>query len=116
VTTRSTIIAPLFLWPWWSWNEVGTFLQGDRTMKKILVFNLILTVIFPAYCFAEPFQSFSTKREIREDILSIIEDGLAKQEEIISYLEEVSADGIITADDECFKYFLNNNWIMSIRF
>jgi len=75
-------------------------------MKRFLVFTLILTIIFPAYCFAGPFEVFPTEKEIAKEILLIIEDGFAEYEEIASFLEKMNVDGTITASDECLRFYL----------
>ena len=70
-------------------------------MKKFLVFTLVLTIIFPAYCFASPFEVFPTEKEIVKEILLIIEDGIAEQEEIASFLETMNL-----YDEDCLRYYL----------
>jgi hypothetical protein len=65
-------------------------------MKKHLVFTLILTIIFPAYCFATPQRFIPLEDEILEEIMLIIEDGEVEEEEIASFLETVI---LIDADD-----------------
>jgi hypothetical protein len=37
-------------------------------------------MIFPAYCFGKPTQDFPTEREILEEIMYIIEDGIVEEE------------------------------------
>lgn len=81
-------------------------------MKKTLVCTLILTVIFPANCFTSPRKVFPTEEKILEEILLIIEDGIAEQEEISFFLEKVNVDGIITADDECGRFYLTISLIL----
>ena len=58
-------------------------------MKKCLVFTLMLTMIFPAYCFATPQRIISLEDEMLEEIMLIIEDGEVEEEEITSFLERV---------------------------
>jgi hypothetical protein len=90
----------------------GFFWWEGRTMKKILVCTLILVMIFPAYCFAQPWQEVLTEQRILEEILLILEDGVVGQEEITSFLEKMHVDGIITADDECLRYYSNISFII----
>jgi len=65
-------------------------------MKKYLVFTLVLTIIFPTYCFATPQRLIPLEDEILEEIMLIIEDGEVEEEEIASFLEKVI---LINADD-----------------
>lgn len=58
-------------------------------MKKCLVFTLMLTMIFPAYCFAAPQRIIPPEDEILEGIMLIIEDGVVEEEEVVSFLEKV---------------------------
>jgi len=58
-------------------------------MKKHLVFTLMFTMIFPAYCFATPQRMISLENEILEEIMLIIKDGEVEEEEITSFLERV---------------------------
>lgn len=59
-------------------------------MKRFLVFMLILTIIFPAYCFATPNTAVINKEkanpitydELIEAIMVALEDGSVEQEEI----------------------------------
>jgi hypothetical protein len=69
-------------------------------MKKFLVITLILTIIFPAYCFASPSEVFPTEKEIVKEILLIIEDGIAEQEEIFSFLETMNL-----YDEDCLRLY-----------
>ncbi len=55
-------------------------------MKKLLVFTLVLTMIFPAYCFAKPQKSISLAQEIREEVQLILEDGIVEEEEINDFI------------------------------
>ena len=57
-------------------------------MKKCLVFTLMLTMIFPAYCFAAPQRIIPSENEILEGIMLIIEDGVVEEEEVVSFLEK----------------------------
>ncbi len=68
-------------------------------MQKILIYTLILTFIFPVYCFANPQRALPTEQEILEKVLLIIEDGVAEQEEISSFLEKSTVD--VTAVEIC---------------
>ena len=65
-------------------------------MKKYLVFTLVLSMIFPAYCFATPQRLIPLEDEILEEIMLIIEGGEVEEEEIASFLERVI---LIDADD-----------------
>ena len=58
-------------------------------MKKILVYSLILTFIFPAYCFANPQINLPTEQEIVEGLLLIIEDGKVEEDEITAFLDSL---------------------------
>ena len=63
-------------------------------MKKFLVCTLILPMIFPAYCFANPQTSIPSEEEILEEVMFILEDGIVEKEEITLFLEKVKPDGI----------------------
>ena len=63
-------------------------------MKKLLVYSLILTMIFPAYCFGKPTQAFPTEREILEEIMYIIEDGIVEEGEVFSFLQKMDLEEI----------------------
>jgi len=67
-------------------------------MKKYLVFTLMLTMIFPAYCFATPQRLIPLEDEILEEIMLIIDDGEVEEEEVTSFLERVIP---IDAVSEC---------------
>jgi hypothetical protein len=58
-------------------------------MQKILVYSLILTFIFPAYCFANPQRALPTEQEIVEGLLLIIEDGKVEEGEITAFLDSL---------------------------
>ena len=84
-------------------------------MKKTLVCTLLLTVIFPAHCFASPRQVFPIEEKVLEEILLTIEDGIAEQAEISSFLEKMNADEIInTADDLCLRYYFMISLILMV--
>ena len=51
-------------------------------MRKVLAFMLILTVVFPAYCFANPQETTSPTQEIIDEINWIVEDGIIEKTEI----------------------------------
>jgi len=60
-------------------------------MKKFLVCTLVLTLIFPAYCFGQPqedvpikkiLDGLFTDKEIIDEIVFIMEDGVVELEEI----------------------------------
>lgn len=51
-------------------------------MKKVLAFMLILTIVFPAYCFANPQETTSQAQEIMDAIDLIVEDGIIEEAEI----------------------------------
>ena len=72
-------------------------------MKKHLVFALILTIIFPAYCFVNPILTFPTEQEVLEQIMLIIEDGEVEEEEIVSFIAMGYEDEITISqiDYEC---------------
>jgi hypothetical protein len=70
-------------------------------MKKHLILALILTIMFPAYCFANPQTVIPTEREIFEEIMLIIEDGVVEEEEVISFLERMNLGEIIS----CVYFF-----------
>ena len=62
-------------------------------MKKLLAFMLILTIVFPAYCFASPQETTSPAQEIMDEINLIVEDGIIERAEIenlVLTLEETS--------------------------
>ena len=71
-------------------------------MKKILVFSLILTMIFPAYCFASPRRALPTEEEFLEEIMLILEDGKVQEEEIVTLYEKLNPDQVTTLGSECF--------------
>jgi len=71
-------------------------------MKKILIYSLILTFIFPAYCIANPRRALPTEQEIRDEVLLIIEDGVAEQEEISLFLERLIEGEAIAYVCACF--------------
>lgn len=62
-------------------------------MKKLLVFAMVLTLVFPAYCFASPSRAIVTKNKLPIDenlvneVMLILEDGVIEQSEIESLLE-----------------------------
>ena len=64
-------------------------------MKRFLVFTLVLSIIFPAYCFSAPSgipvreKSSKSIEEITGAIELIMEDGKVEEEEIISLLEDI---------------------------
>ena len=64
-------------------------------MKKLLVYSLILTMIFPAYCFAKPQMAVPMKQEIFEQLMFIIEDGIVEEREVASFLSFFNLDRII---------------------
>ena len=51
-------------------------------MKRVLAFMLILTIVFPAYCFANPQETTSQAQEIMDAIDLIVEDGIIEEAEI----------------------------------
>ena len=51
-------------------------------MHKALAFMLILTIVFPAYCFASPQPTPSPAQEIMDAIDLIVEDGIIDKAEI----------------------------------
>jgi hypothetical protein len=72
-------------------EKVGFVVWGKVNMIKYLVFTLILTMIFPAHCFATFCPTFPTEQEIVEQIMLIIEDGEVEGEEMISFIEGVTS-------------------------
>ena len=66
-------------------------------MKNFIVFTLVLTLIFPAYCFYSTSEvSINEKsdkiifdQEIINTIEMIIEDGKVEEEEIVSLIEDI---------------------------
>ncbi len=71
-------------------------------MKKILVFSLILTMIFPAYCFAGPRRALPTEEEFLEEIMLLLKDGKVQEEEIVTLYEKLNPDQVTTLGTECF--------------
>ena len=63
-------------------------------MRKYLIFTLILTMIFPAYCFSNSQTIVPSEEEILEEIMLIIKDGVVGEGEIILFLEKIKPDGI----------------------
>ncbi len=61
-------------------------------MQKILIYSLILTFIFPAYCFANPQRNLPTEQEILEGLLLIIEDGKVAEGEMTAFLEALDLE------------------------
>lgn len=57
-------------------------------MKKLLVFSMVLSLIFPAYCFASPSRAMVKKDKLPIDenlvteVMLILEDGVIEQSEI----------------------------------
>ena len=66
-------------------------------MKRFLVLTLILTIIFPAYCFATPQRIIPTADEMLEEIMLIIEDGVVEEDEISSFIAMGYDDEIIVS-------------------
>ena len=64
-------------------------------MKNFVVFTLVLTLIFPAYCFSAPSgvpvreKSDKSIKEIIDAIKLIIEDGEVEEEEIAALLGDI---------------------------
>jgi hypothetical protein len=61
-------------------------------MKRFLVFTLVLTIIFPAYCFATPQRIIPIEDEILEEIMLIMEDGVVEEGEVASFIAVVIPD------------------------
>jgi hypothetical protein len=51
-------------------------------MKKFLAYTLMLTIVFPAYCFASPQATTSPAQEIMDAIDLIVKDGIIEEAEI----------------------------------
>ena len=72
-------------------------------MKKFLVFTLILTLIFPAYCFSYPKEAILVEEELQklpineeliDEIMLILEDGVVEQEEVENLIGLIEANAI----------------------
>jgi hypothetical protein len=50
-------------------------------MKQLLVYALIFTFIFPAYCFANPQETVSKEDDMMSEIMLILEDGIIDEDE-----------------------------------
>lgn len=76
-------------------------------MKKFLACMLILTIVFPAYCFANLQETTSPAQEVMDEIDLIIEDGVVEKAEIENLMATLEETGIITPNqmigDNCFQ-------------
>ena len=68
---------------------------------------LILTIVFPAYCFANLHETTSSAQEIMNEIDLIVEDGVIEEAEIENLMVTLEETGIITPNqmigDNCFQ-------------
>jgi hypothetical protein len=69
-------------------------------MKKFLVFTLVLTMIFPAYCFATPQKSISLEQAIMEEVQLILEDGIVEEGEINDLIARYQYTNIIDINQD----------------
>lgn len=51
-------------------------------MRRLIVLTLVLTMIFPTYCFASPENVVPIENEIIKEIMWIAEDGVVEEKEI----------------------------------
>ena len=76
-------------------------------MKKFLACMLILTIVFPAYCFANTQETTTPAQEVMDEIDSIIEDGVVEKAEIENLMVTLEETGIVTPNqmigDNCFQ-------------
>jgi hypothetical protein len=76
-------------------------------MKKFLACMLILTIVFPAYCFANLQETTPPAQEVMAEFDSIIEDGFVEKAEIENLMVTLDETGIVTPNqmigDNCFQ-------------
>lgn len=76
-------------------------------MKKFLVCMLILTIVFPAYCFASTQKTTTPAQEVMDEIDLIVEDGIVEKAEIENLMVTLDETGIISPNqmigDNCFQ-------------
>lgn len=76
-------------------------------MKKLLTFMLIFTIVFPAYCFANPREATFPALEIMDEINWIVEDGLIEKIEIEDLMLTLDGMSIVSPrqviGDNCFQ-------------
>jgi len=69
-------------------------------MKRFLVLTLVLTMIFPAYCFASPQKGLPIEDEIMEELMWIMEDGVVDEAEIEDLIQFASEEMIISPNQD----------------
>ena len=76
-------------------------------MKRVLVFMLIFTIVFPAYCFANPQETASPAQEIMDAIDLIVEDGIIDKAEIEDLALTLEETGTVSPNqligDNCLQ-------------
>ena len=76
-------------------------------MKKFLPCMLILTIVFPAYCFANLHETTSSTQEIMNEIDLIVEDGVIEEAEIENLMVTLDETGTVSPNqlvgENCFQ-------------
>ena len=68
-------------------------------MRKLKLFTLILTLIFPVTCFGQLMESSCPNEEILTELTLILEDGVIDEQEAEDYmLARLGPDGVFEPD------------------
>ena len=74
-------------------------------MRKLKLFTLILTLIFPVTCFGQLMESSCLNEENLNELTLIIEDGVTDDQETEDYMLARSDTDALLEPDQFYNYF-----------